>query len=217
MKGNLSASFFIWSRVGLSISIQIKPLFLISSTIRVRHIRHEFKVENCFMIAMKSYMTTWALALCNQYFVMTGQAPHLTCHPKITVAKFLNKKLHISMCFVLPTTKAIITIDLKDLGFSLFTWLTNDQGIGFAIDIITTSHRHTVISPLRTTPTLHIGEGVCATGLAWLAYTEKPPHTLLLWCEVFVDTNRSKFPFTVSHEKIWFLKSVYDYTKLSIT
>ena len=50
--------------------------------------------------------------------------------------------------------------------------------------------------------TLHIGEGVCvcATGLAWLAYTEKPLHTFLLWCEVFVDIDGSEFLFTVSRE-----------------
>jgi hypothetical protein len=47
------------------------------------------------------------------------------------------------MHFLLPTAKAIITIDLEYLCFSSFARLTNDQGIRFAINVMTISHLHT--------------------------------------------------------------------------
>ena len=51
MEGESHGKFFISSRVGVAMSIQMKPLFFISSTIRVTHIRHEFKVENSLIIS----------------------------------------------------------------------------------------------------------------------------------------------------------------------
>jgi hypothetical protein len=53
-------------------SIQLKPLFLTSRTIRVTHIRHEFKVENVSYDLDKICSYDLRAPLCNECFLIAG-------------------------------------------------------------------------------------------------------------------------------------------------
>src|SRR5687768_779280 len=100
---------------------------------------------------------------------------------------YSKTKLHASVCFILPTLKAVIAVYLEYLGTGPFAQLANYQSNGLAINSIVVCKRHIpFFSFLYNLHTFRIGEGGCATGLAPDATTgEKVTTQPCLCCEVF--------------------------------
>ncbi len=186
MKGESLSQFFhfISGRFGY-IYPNEAIIFYLKQDTRVTHNRHGFKVENgIFLWSVDDYIN-------------------------------LRTRLYIGMRFLLPTAKAIITVNLEYFGFISFTWLTNDEHNRCTINAILISHRHTNFSLIDSTYFTHRRRCVYVRQ-AWLGlplWTKPPTHTLLLCCVKYFKINRSKFLFTVSRDKVWFVKSVYDYSR----
>lgn len=130
--------------------------------------------------------------------------PHI-CLPE-RIPGYSKIKLHASMCFILPTLKAIITIYLEYLGTGPLTQLANYQCDGFAIDLIdliVVCNRHILfLSFLYNLHTLRIGESRCATGLAPDATTGEKVVTQSSYGVKYFNRDNIEFNFTLCTKQI---------------
>jgi hypothetical protein len=117
---------------------------------------------------------------------------------------YSKTKLYTSVCFILPTLKAVIAVYLEYLGTGPFAQLANYQSNGVAINSIVVCKHHIpfflffIQSPYIT----HRRRWVRDWPGSRCYYRRKSHHTTPTYGVKYFDLNHSKFHFTLCNKEI---------------